>query len=41
MNVMEGDPFYVHMTKDKYETSLGLNQYFGENDTKNQVDISP
>jgi hypothetical protein len=40
MNMMEGDIFYIHLTQDEYENSLSFNQYFYEDDNKNQTDTS-
>jgi hypothetical protein len=40
MNMMEGDISDVHLTQDEYEKSLIFNQYFDEDDNKNQTDTS-
>jgi len=40
MNMMEGYASYVHLNQDEYEKYLSFNQYFDEDDNKNQVDMS-
>jgi hypothetical protein len=40
VNMIEGDTSYVHLTQDEYEKSLSFNQYFDEEDNKNQTEMS-